>query len=226
MELITLNADERVALGKKTRALRRGGITPIHVYGLSKPSRALQTAEKEVLKVVQQSGKTSVVTINIGGDSEQETCLARDLDVDPRTGRLLHVDFLRVAKDRKVEVEIPIKLVNTDTAPIVRSGAVNVVLVLSKVWIKALPDELPAALEVDCGNFTKATDTVKTGDLNLPKGGSLIGSPDLRVISLQASRAARAQQGPAPSSTPAAATAPKAEESAPEAENTETTPKA
>ena len=150
------------------------------------------------MKVVQKSGKTSVVTINVGGDSEQETCLTRDLDVDPRTGKLLHVDFLRVAKDRKVEVEMPIKLVNTDTAPIVRSGAVNVMLVLSKVWIKALPDELPQALVVDCGNLEKATDTVKTGELDLPKGGELIGSPDLRVISLQASRAARAQQGPSP----------------------------
>jgi len=189
---IVLNAEARAAFGKKNNALRRGGVVPIHVYGLSLPSLALQSVEKDVLNTIKASGKTRRVAIDINGQKERVDCLVRDVDIHPVTGRLLHVDFLRVDADKAVEVEVPIKLANHASAPVARTGAVSIMLVLQTVKIKARAGAIPDAIEADCGGMTKVSDTIRLGDLKLPSDSKLIGNPNLRVVSVQMSRAARA----------------------------------
>ena len=59
MAAITLKVDLRTALGKKNRALRRQGITPIHMYGLNEDSESLQADDKELRSVLRAAGQTT-----------------------------------------------------------------------------------------------------------------------------------------------------------------------
>ena len=92
MDQIVLSAQTRTATGKKTRALRRQGVTPIHVYGLADPPLSLQARSSQVMAVLRSAGYTTPVSVSVDGKNEAVT-LVREIDKHPVTGSIRHVDF-------------------------------------------------------------------------------------------------------------------------------------
>lgn len=180
-------------MGSKTKALRADGILPLHVYGLSDKSLSLQAPTKEVVNVIRAAGRTRLVSVKVKGADKPETCLVRGIDVHPVSGNVLHVDFLRVG-DAEIMLDVPIELVNVASAPVARRMAVSITQVLAKVRVKATPDKIPQSLKANCLKLAKVTDTITNGELEIPDGVQLISDPDVRIVSVQLTRAARAAQ--------------------------------
>ena len=93
---VLLELEPRTVLGKKVKNLRRAGIVPVHLYGRAIDSRALQCEERKLLQALSQSGgeQGRPLRVTVAGESAEYTALASQIQWQPRTGGIVHVDFL------------------------------------------------------------------------------------------------------------------------------------
>ena len=106
-----LKATTRVVLGKKVRFLRREGVIPVHLFGHGIDSTALQCDAAELQSVLAEAGKTRLIGLKLDKARKPRNVLVRETQRDPRTGKLLHVDFYQVRMAEKMKVEVPVVLV-------------------------------------------------------------------------------------------------------------------
>ncbi len=184
---LVLHAETRTAMGKKNRALRAQGIIPIHVYGLDDGPSSLQANQRHLINIVKEAGRTSLVTVESDGGT-QDVTLVRDVTTHPVSGNLLHVDFLRVDPEQAVEAPVPVILVRQDEAPGIRGGAGFVTQGIYEVVLSARPDNIPHELEADCSVLEDFSSAVLASDLPLPEGATLASDPDDRIAWVQPPR--------------------------------------
>lgn len=91
----SLELEPRETLGKKVKALRRAGIVPVHLYGRDTDSRPLQCEVRTLLRAISQAGGEygQPMSVSIAGESGEYTAETSEIQWDPRTGDILHVDF-------------------------------------------------------------------------------------------------------------------------------------
>jgi large subunit ribosomal protein L25 len=167
-ESYELKAEARDRVGKgSSRALRRNGMIPAVIYGDSKPPVAISLPYKEVhLKLHQGGFKTTIATIDVGGEKIQ--VLPKDYQLDPVRDFTMHVDFLRIGKDTVVTVSIPVHFLNEEASPgLKRGGVLNIVRhdVEFTVPATAIPEYITADLTgLDIG------DGIHISAITLPEG--------------------------------------------------------
>ena len=184
---LVLQADARTAMGKKNRALRAQGIIPIHVYGLEDAPMSLQAERRHLINVVRTAGRTSPVTVEAMGET-QDVTLVREVATHPVSGELLHVDFLRVDPNQTVEAPVPVVLINQDAATGTRGGAGFVTQGVYEVMLSARPGQIPPELQADCSTLDSLDAAVLASDLPLPEGAELAGDADERIAWIQPPR--------------------------------------
>lgn len=149
MEKINLKVTVRKTTGNgAARELRREGMMPAILYG--------PKAEPLMLSVTTKALETILKTSNIGqvllnlliqdGKQKSRTAMIKELQTQPVSGNLLHVDFYEVAMDQKIKISIPV--VTTGQAEGVEEGGV-LQLVRHEVEIFCFPNNIPESLEVD-----------------------------------------------------------------------------
>ena len=108
---LELNAEVRTVLGRSAnRRMRKvEGKIPAVIYGAAEEGQNLTLNFNELSKVMQSEAFYSqILNISIAGKSQQ--VVVRDLHRSPDTGKVLHVDFLRVSADQEINVNIPCSL--------------------------------------------------------------------------------------------------------------------
>jgi len=110
-----LTAHTREIRGKKVKTLRRQGITPVHVFGHGIEPEALQCDTIDLQKVLAQAGSTGIVGLKIDKSRKKRNVMIREVQKEPRSGQLLHVDFYQIRMEEKLKVDVPIIL--TGEAP-------------------------------------------------------------------------------------------------------------
>jgi large subunit ribosomal protein L25 len=168
---ISLKVSAREAHGKKVRGLRQQGFTPGVVYGHGMEPTPIQADSGELRKVVGSAGKHTPV--NLTGAAKRITMI-KSVDYDPtRHGVVRHVSFHAVKADEPVNAEVPIHLVGEGESAAEKAGLI-VLQALDKIEVKALPMNLPEALEVSIVELADAGDRVTIGDIVLPEGVELV----------------------------------------------------
>ncbi len=109
-QAIKLTLDPRDILGKKVKQLRNTGTIPVHLYGPGLESRPLQCAQPILIRALSQAGGTTPITITVPGENGEQLTFAREIQWDPLTGNILHVDFLAVQANQPVSAQVPISL--------------------------------------------------------------------------------------------------------------------
>ena len=118
---IQLKAEVRTIQGNSLRKLRKQGVLPAVIYSKELGSISLQLNYLEFLKAFKEAGSSHVVDLLV--DEHKYPCLVHDLDINPVSGKLRHVDFLSVNLKNKVIAEV--ELVFVGEAPAVKEfGAV------------------------------------------------------------------------------------------------------
>ena len=170
-EKISLKIDARELHGKKAARLRGQGLTPGIVYGHGIEPLAVQADAVELRKVVSHAGKHSPVTLT---GAKKRIAMIKSVDYDPRKhGVIRHVAFHAVKADEPVHAEVPIRLVGEGESAAEKAGLV-VLQAIDKIEVKALPMELPEALEVSIADLAEPGDRVTVGDIKLPEGVELV----------------------------------------------------
>lgn len=180
MEL-QLAANVRKEKGKELKNLRKKEIIPGIVYGkyIDAPMN-ISFDKQEFLKVYKAGGYSTPITLK--GDGVDQLVLLHDIQVDPVTDYVLHVDFITLKKGQKVETEVAI--VVEGLAPVEKLGLGKVQLVKDAVEIEALPKDLPHDIKVDVSGLETINDVIFVKDLAVDKGVTLLGDLEQPVVTV------------------------------------------
>lgn len=172
MDRLSLNAEERQTLGKKVKKLRRDGQLPGHVFGKGVETEHVAIDSKTFLKTFAQAGETGLIDLKIGQDKVRPV-LVRDVQHDPITGSLIHVDFYQVNLTEKVQVPVPLEIVG-DEPESVKLGEAIVLQTLNEVEVEALPTDLVEKIEVDISTLKNIDDSITVTQLNYDRDKLMI----------------------------------------------------
>jgi len=182
MEQIELLTTARETLGKKVRFLRRQGITPVHLFGHDVKSLALQCDTVQLHRVLAQAGRTRLVSLQLDKGKKPRNVLIREIQREPCTGELLHIDFYQVKTTEKTKVEVPIVLVGE--APALKSKENMLMQELNSLTVECLPTEIPASIEVDVSSLTEVDQAIRVKDIALGEEVAVLNDPELVMVKI------------------------------------------
>jgi large subunit ribosomal protein L25 len=147
-----LEAATRDSFGKnEARRLRVKGQIPAVLYGgvtgSTRPPATNISVDPKVLSRIlhSESGVNTLIGLKVG--EEDVKVLVREYQLDPVTNKLLHVDFYRIAMDKKLTVTVPIVLKGEPKGVKQQGGLLD--FVHREIQIECLPAEIPEHIEVD-----------------------------------------------------------------------------
>ena len=143
----TIAAEPREDFGKNSsRRLRRSGRIPAVVYG-GGPVIPIAVDPKTLSPIVHsEAGHTVILNLEIRGRAPARVML-KDWQVEPIHGELLHVDLVRIAKDAKLRLKVPIHVNGQPKGVKVQGGVFE--FVLRELEVECLPDDIPEHVSVD-----------------------------------------------------------------------------
>lgn len=195
---IEIDANKRELQGKgASRRLRSAGKVPGVVYGGESAAQSIELDHNNLFhKLKLEAFHASVLSLNIEGDKEQ--VLLRDVQMHPYKQQVLHVDFQRIDKNKKLHVKVPLHFINAEVSPGVKLSGGMISHVLTEVDVSCLPKDLPEYITVDLSEMT-AGSTLHLSDLKLPENveiSTLIrGGDDLPVAALIVPRGGATEEG-------------------------------
>ncbi len=179
MEDLKLKATHRQVLGKKTRFLRRQGMTPAHLYGHDVQSTALQCATDKLRDLIAHAGRTRLVNLEVDGEKPR-TVFVREIQRDAISRELLHVDFYQVKRTEKIAFDVPIVLVGE--APAMKFKGRMVVHGLNSLSIECLPTIVPPQIEVDITPLEEIEQAICVKDIVLDPEITVHEDPEQLVV--------------------------------------------
>ena len=165
---LTISAEPRERAGKgASRALRREGRIPAVIYGDKKEAIAIHVEERALNKLL-GTGHFMNSLVQVEVDGKKTRTLPKDVAFDPVTDRPLHVDFFRLAKGAKVQVNIPVVFINEEESPgLKRGGVMNVVR--HELDLMCDADHIPDQIEIDVTGL-EIGDSIHISSITLPTG--------------------------------------------------------
>ncbi|ALQ50561.1 50S ribosomal protein L25/general stress protein Ctc [Nitrosomonas ureae] len=165
---IEISADKRTLQGKgASRRLRGSGKVPAVIYGGEQAAQSIEMDHNDLFhKLRLEAFHASILTLSVAG--KKEPVLLRDVQMHPFKKQVLHVDFQRVDKNKKIHMKVPLHFINAEISPGVKTSGGIVTHILTEVDITCLPGDLPEFISVDLAELT-AGHTLHLSDLVLPK---------------------------------------------------------
>lgn len=175
----TVTVRLREQTGKNAnRRLRAAGEIPAVVYGGESDSAAIRVDGKSVQTLIREGGENAVFLLQLEGTDRTRHTMIRDLQWNPLTGALVHIDFLRVKMDQEVQVSVPVALVGTPEG--VRNEGGLLEFITREVGVVCLPGDIPVSIELDVEPL-HIGQHVEAGELTLP-GAVRLDDDESRVI--------------------------------------------
>ena len=193
-ETYSLNADMRERVGKgSARAARRAGRVPAVIYGDKQSPTSITLALNELMKVIHK-GHFMNSTIDIVVDGKAERVLPRDIQLHPVTDWPVHVDFLRLSKDAKINIMVPVEFINEEESEgLERGGVLNIVR--HEVELMCPATAIPDSIQVDLTGVD-INDSVHISAVKLPEGVTpVISDRDFTIATVVAPSSVKSEAG-------------------------------
>ncbi|CAN1520489.1 50S ribosomal protein L25/general stress protein Ctc [Sphingomonadaceae bacterium] len=191
---LTLSAETRDRAGKgASRELRRQNRVPAVIYGNKQEPELIHVEEKALIKLLMTGHfSNSVVEIELGG--KKQITIPKDVAFHPVSDRPTHVDFLRIVKGAKVDIEVPVVFINEDASPgLKRGGVLNIVR--HELELICENDKIPDDIQIDVAGFDIG-DSIHISHVKLPKGSeSKITDRDFTIATIVAPSALKSTEG-------------------------------
>lgn len=166
---IAIKAETRKGQGTgASRRLRHAEKVPGILYGGGKDATVIELDHNNLYhKLKLEAFHASILDMELEG--KIEPVLLRDVQMHAWKQIVLHVDFQRVAADKKITMKVPLHFINADIAPGVKISSGIVSHVINELNISCLPKDLPKFVEVDLKDLA-AGHTMHISDLKMPPG--------------------------------------------------------
>src|SRR5277367_1971083 len=148
MQNFKIEGQVREGRGKgPARRVRTTGMVPAVLYGNKKDSISLTVEAKQVAKILRsETGHNTIFTVTVANGAE-EKAMVRDWQVDPVSGKLLHVDLFRIAMDVRMRVMVPVHTFGEAQGVKLQGGVFETVT--REVEVECLPADIPEEFRVD-----------------------------------------------------------------------------
>jgi large subunit ribosomal protein L25 len=181
---ITFQAKMRQDTRKSARhTLRRTGYIPGNLYGAGEENRTIAVDKKSTeLALKQITGHNVLANLVLEGSDEPIKTILKEVQQNPITGEVIHLDFYHIGKNRPVVLNVPLKF--TGECPGVKEGGI----LQHNIWeveVEGLPDRIPEAIEVDISSLTIGH-SIQANTISLPEGIRLRTTADQVIVSVLA----------------------------------------
>ncbi|NLG27321.1 MAG: 50S ribosomal protein L25 [Chloroflexi bacterium] len=160
------------------KALRRANKTPGVMYGRAFQAMPLQFDTPAATKLVRDAGKSRLVSVTIAGFEAIQDAFIREIQRDPVSGDVLHIDLYAVVADQTITNFVP--LIAEGRAPALEKGLI-VTQLLETIEVECLPRDMPAALVVDMTRIVDLHSHLTVADLAIPAGVTVLIDSDTEV---------------------------------------------
>jgi len=175
-----LKGDARPDTGKgAARKIRAGGRVPAVVYGHGVEPLHVSIDAKELFHLLHTDAGMNVL-VDMRVDSDHFLAMPREIQRDHIRGQFIHIDFLRIKRDEKIGVEVPIHLIGESHG--VKEGGV----IEHHLWnlhLECFPQDVPSSIDADISSLG-INESLKVSDLHLPDNVTLLTSPDEVIVSV------------------------------------------
>ena len=189
-DIQSIGAQKRDPAGKgNARSLRGEGRVPAVIYGEKKDPESISIAINDITKLY-NTGRILSTLLDVDIDGKKHRVIARDVQLHPVRDTILHADFLRLGKGAKIAVEVPVRFLNEETCPGLKSGGVlNVVRYT--VELNCPADNIPEDIELDLIEASMG-DSLHISEVTLPDGCEpVISDRDFTIATIAAPAAIR-----------------------------------
>ncbi|MCB1054246.1 MAG: 50S ribosomal protein L25 [Acidobacteria bacterium] len=190
MSELVIEVKKREQLGSNaSRRLRRDDLIPAVVYGGKRESVSIVVPRRTVLELLHSSGGENAVFELTLGDQRRHA-MVRELQVDPVTGQIEHIDFQRINMSEKVHVAVPLELEGTAQGVKNEGGILD--FISRELNVECLPGDIPPHLTVDVSALHLGQH-LEAKDVALPEGVVLLDDPERVILTISAPRVAAAE---------------------------------
>ncbi|MFH1735901.1 MAG: 50S ribosomal protein L25/general stress protein Ctc [bacterium] len=193
MEKIELKVMVRKTVGNgAARQLRLEGMIPAILYGPKTEPVMLAVSTRELENILKTSniGQVLLNLLIQNGKQQSRTAMIKELQTQPVSGSLLHVDFYEVAMDQKIKISIPV--VTTGQAKGVEEGGV-LQLVQHKVEIFCYPNNIPESLEVDVTDMDIG-DSKHMDEVSIDESFELVDETNFTLVTILSPKAEEVEE--------------------------------
>ncbi len=155
-----------------SRRMRGAGKVPGILYGADQPAQPIELDHHALFRHLKMEAfHASILDMTLEGNQQQ--VLLRDVQMHPFRQLVLHVDFQRVDKNKKIHMKVPLHFINAEICPGVKTGGGVVNHVMNEIDIQCLPDDLPEFIVVNLEQL-ELNRSMRVNEVPLPKGVEVI----------------------------------------------------
>ena len=176
---IVVKTEKRQGLGTNaSRRLRAQGFVPAVLYGESMESTPLVLSKKDIVQILRlETGENTIFKVAV--DAEAYDAMIKDLQVNPATDELLHVDLIRISMDKPIRVAVPVVHRGEPVGVKTEGGFVD--FVTREIEIECLPREIPESLEIDIAEL-HINQSFKVQGMAIPAGVKVLTDPNTVLV--------------------------------------------
>ena len=200
MPMPELMINRRQATGKQVaKRLRRSGAVPAVLYGGARPE-PVTVDPRAVLRILHgHRGSTQLLTLRVDGEPGTRMAIIRDMQFDPVSETLVHVDLQEVQGDRAITVQVAVHPVGEAAGVRDQKGILNIVL--HELNVSCLPTMIPERIDADVSALMIG-DVLTVASVRAPEGVRILNVPDQAVVTVAPPMA---EEVAAPAAAPATA---------------------
>lgn len=185
MEEIFLDAEIRENLGRaKVKDLREKGLIPGIAYAEGKESQAIQLSRRQLLQLLHQHRLENVViTLKIKDDKKGKgrPCLIKEVQYEPVSGEIIHVDFNEISLTKVIKVNVPVIAKGEPVGVKLEGGSLE--HILWEIEVECLPTDIPKEIEIEVGQL-KMGEAIHIKDISFPPKIKVLNDPEAVVLSV------------------------------------------
>lgn len=182
MPTTIIEAQMRTPGGKNAnRRLRKSGIIPAVIYGPKKKTMAVSVDPHTIQGILHsETGRNTIFTLDVDG-SKQKNSMVKDYQLDPVHGNLIHVDFIQIAMDRLLELEVNIELIGEPEGVKIDGGIMD--FVTRSIEVECLPADIPESIKVDVSHL-RINDYIRVSNLEVDSKVKILSDSDVVVVTV------------------------------------------
>ena len=180
---LTIEVNRRDETGKSAnRRLRREEMIPAVVYGGGKEPISIKVPRKTLIDLFKSGGSENrIFLLKLADTGQSRHAMIRDIQVDPITRKVEHVDFMRIDMSKRIRVRVHVTLEGVAYGVRTEGGLLD--FVTREVEVECLPTAIPQEIKVDVSEV-KVGQHLEVKDLQLPAGVKLIEDEDRVIVSV------------------------------------------
>lgn len=178
MQLV-VKTEKRQGLGSNAaRRLRAQGFVPAVLYGESMETVPLVLSKKDIVQILRlESGENTIFKVAL--DTEAYDAMIKELQIDPATDELLHVDLIRISMDKPIKVTVPIEHHGEPVGVKTEGGFID--FVTREVEVECLPRDIPESLDIDISEL-HINQSFKVQGMAVPPGVKVLTEPNTVLV--------------------------------------------